>query len=81
METYADILFPLALENLLTYKIPGEFVREVFPGKQVQAPVGQKATRASYGMYTKTNLYPVVRKHIKKSPGWKNRCLQFLNKL
>ena len=43
METSADILFPLALENLLTYKIPGEFAPEVFPGKQVQAPVGQKS--------------------------------------
>jgi len=42
MDTYADILFPLALENPLTYRIPGNLESEIIIGKQVKAPVGRK---------------------------------------
>ena len=42
METYADILFPLALGSPLTYRIPGHLADEVITGMQIKAPVGQK---------------------------------------
>ncbi|MFA5443905.1 MAG: hypothetical protein WC262_02900 [Bacteroidales bacterium] len=42
METYADILLPLALESSLTYRVPGNLDGEIIIGKQVKAPVGKK---------------------------------------
>jgi len=41
-ETYAHILFPLALDSELTYRIPPELAPAAIPGKQVTAPVGNR---------------------------------------
>ncbi len=42
MEPYADILFPLALENPLSYRIPGDLGCDLAIGRQVQAPIGKR---------------------------------------
>jgi len=39
---YADILFPLALESLLTYRVPEDLCAQAVPGCQVTAPVGNR---------------------------------------
>jgi primosomal protein N' len=54
METYADILFPLALDSPLTYRIPGDLADKAIIGMQVKAPVGQ-------------NSYPGIVWHIHKN--------------
>ncbi|MDY0174311.1 MAG: hypothetical protein RBR62_03865 [Bacteroidales bacterium] len=41
-ETYAHILFPLALDSEYTYRIPPELAPAAIPGKQVTAPVGNR---------------------------------------
>ena len=41
-EKYADILFPLALERLLTYRVPEDLCPQPGPGCQVTAPVGNR---------------------------------------
>lgn len=54
-EKYADILFPLALENLLTYRIPESMHSQVETGCQVIAPVGH-------------NIHPGVIRRIRDEP-------------
>ncbi len=41
-DTYAHILFPLALDSEFTYRIPPELAPAAAPGKQVTAPVGNR---------------------------------------
>jgi len=40
--TYADIIMPLSLEELYTYRIPGEMCKKVKRGRAVVVPFGRK---------------------------------------
>ncbi len=41
-ELFVDVLLPLAVQNLFTYRIPAALVKEVFPGKRVIVPFGRQ---------------------------------------
>ena len=41
-ELFVDVLLPLAVQNLFTYRVPASLVKEVFPGKRVIVPFGRQ---------------------------------------
>jgi primosomal protein N' len=69
METYADILFPLALESPLTYRIPGDLADVVITGMQVKAPVGQKIITGIVWHIHKNGFEPVLGEAYKEIDG------------
>jgi len=69
MDTYADIIFPLALEGPLTYRIPGNLEGEIIIGKQVQAPVGRKMYTGVVWHLHQNRTHPVSGETYKEIEG------------